>query len=423
MGIARADLTILLAATLFVGVAMAACADTGGNRQASAPGAVDGTAACATMGTWIDPANRSILSHDQLMEDLSARPVVLLGEHHDDAEHHRWQLHTLAALHGYQPNMIIGFEAFPRRVQPVLDRWVAGELTSDSFLKAVDWSQVWGFDPDLYLPLFHFARQHQVPMLALNVDRELVSTVGREGFDAVPPQDREGISKPAPPSPSYRQSLFQVFNHKHQQHEEAHAAGTPGSSGADPSEAQGDPAFERFVEAQLTWDRAMAEAISGARSSDGTALVVAIIGRGHAEHRWGVPHQLADLGIADSAVMLPVRLSSSCEGLSPDLADAVFTLPPERASRPHRPRLGVMIETADGGARVTAVMPGSVADAAGLEVGDVILMAAGLPTGSGGDLIDTVRQQAPGTWLPLQIRRGGVTVEKVARFPARSGAT
>jgi len=50
-------------------------------------------------------------------------------------------------------------------------------------------------------------------------------------------------------------------------------------------------------------------------------------------------------------------------------------------------------------------------------------MAAGLPTGSGGDLIDTVRQQAPGTWLPLQIRRGGVTVEKVARFPARSGAT
>jgi len=33
-------------------------------------------------------------------------------------------------------NMVIGFESFPRRVQPVLDDWSAGKLSADQFLKS-----------------------------------------------------------------------------------------------------------------------------------------------------------------------------------------------------------------------------------------------------------------------------------------------
>jgi len=397
---------LALAAALLLCGAVVACADTGANDQKAA----GGVAACSTPGTWIDPANRSVLAHGRLTADMAARPVVLLGEHHDNAEHHRWQLHTLAALHGHHPNMAIGFEAFPRRVQPVLDRWIAGELTSHAFLKEVEWAKVWGFDSGLYMPLFHFARQHRVPMLALNVERGLVSKVGREGFDAVPPEDREGVSKPAPPSLAYRQSLARVFGHKKQRH------GRPSRQG-EMAETLADPAFQRFVEAQLTWDRAMAEAIAGAGDTNGTALVVGILGRGHVEHRWGVPHQLADLGIEDSAVLLPMVLSDDCAGLSPGLADAVFTVPPASDRQPYKPRLGVMIETADGGARVTKVMPGGVAETTGIKAGDVIVNAAGLPIASSGDLIATVKRQAPGTWLPLRIRRRGAAIDRVARFP------
>ncbi|MCK7515243.1 MAG: ChaN family lipoprotein [Desulfobacterales bacterium] len=63
-----------------------------------------------------------------LVAAMAQREAVLLGEQHDDADHHRWQLQMLAALHAQRPNMVIGFEMFPRRVQPALDRWVAGEL-------------------------------------------------------------------------------------------------------------------------------------------------------------------------------------------------------------------------------------------------------------------------------------------------------
>lgn len=381
-----------------------------------------GQAACATPGTWLDPTDFSVLAHDRLLATLSTRPVVLLGERHDNAAHHRWQLHTLAALHGRRPNMIIGFEAFPRRVQPVLDRWVAGDLSAAAFLAEVDWPRVWGFDADLYLPLFHFARDHRIPILALNVDRDLVSKVAAAGFDAVPNEDRENVSTPAPPPPAYRQSLARVFEYKKQHLQPSLDAGLPATHPGDRAATLADPGFQRFVEAQLTWDRAMAQAIAGAKQANPSAMVVGIIGQGHLEHGWGVPHQLADLHIKDTAVLLPVDLPDGCANVSPGLADAVFALPRDMDPKRQRPRLGVMIETADGGARVTEVMPESVAQASGIEAGDVIVGAAGLPVTGSGDLVDTVQRQAPGTWLPLQIRRHGATTERVARFPPQRAA-
>lgn len=396
MGLAPPIRTLLITAVMLANISLPVSAGVDADDR--------NVSVCATPGRWIDPANHATIEHSRLLTELAERRVVLLGERHDSAEHHRWQLHTLAALHGRHPDMAIGFEAFPRTMQPVLARWVAGELTTDAFLEAVEWSRVWGFDADLYLPLFHFARQHRLPMLALNVDRRLVAAVGREGFAGVAPADREGVSAPAPPPPAYRQSLAQVFAHKSQH-------------SGDPSETLSDPAFQRFVEAQLTWDRAMAEAIASAKNSDEDRLVVGIIGRGHLENRWGVPHQLAALGIADAAVLLPVAASEECADIVPGVADAVFVVDPDGDSPPRRPRLGVMIENADGGARVTEVVSGSVAEATGIQVRDVIVEAAGRPVADSGDLIATVERQAPGTWLPLQVRREGATIDRVARFP------
>jgi uncharacterized iron-regulated protein len=41
--------------------------------------------------------------------------VILLGETHANADHHRWQLQ----MHAMRSDMVIGFEMFPRRVQAV----------------------------------------------------------------------------------------------------------------------------------------------------------------------------------------------------------------------------------------------------------------------------------------------------------------
>lgn len=107
---------------------------------------------------------------------MAKRDVVLLGERHVSEDDHRWQVQTLAALYALRPDMVIGFEMLPRRVQAALDRWVAGELTVKQFLEKTGWDEVWGMPAELYLPLVQFARISRIPMAALNSDRQLSRT-------------------------------------------------------------------------------------------------------------------------------------------------------------------------------------------------------------------------------------------------------
>src|SRR5438874_5201535 len=168
--------------------------------------------ACASYGGWIDGKTGGAIDRGELYRDLVARnAVVLLGESHTDVDHHRVQLQSLAALYGRGKNIVVGFEAFPRRLQSVLDDWVDGKLTDEAFLKASEWRQVWGYDAALYMPLFQFARLNHIPMVALNVERTLVARVGQEGWDAVPASQREGLSDPASASPAYQRELARVY--------------------------------------------------------------------------------------------------------------------------------------------------------------------------------------------------------------------
>ncbi len=475
----RLAATTALAATV---LASAACAH---------PHADQDQRNCGAVGTWIDPATAETIAPNQLLAGLAQRPVVLLGESHDNAEHHRWQLHTLAALHGHNPDMILGFESFPRRVQPVLDQWVNGELDPIAFLEAADWAKVWSFDPTLYLPLFDFARQNRIPMIALNVDRDFVVRVRREGWSAIPADERLGLSDPASAALAYRELLAEVYafeqlhTAKHVEQGDPHQAGTEGETtvdDADAAEGEGEspadetdtptdegggtagevhaptdeanaaetesdapadetdasateadaPAvevdvesilesedFAQFVSAQQTWDRAMAEAIAEARQRQPSSLVVGILGRGHLEYGYGVPHQLADLGIPDAAVLLPIEREATCDGLPVDLADTIFVIEPTASiviARP-KPLLGVMLAQTDDGVQIKGVMEGTIAEAIALQKGDIVIEAAGFPIAKLAELIEVVQRQAPGTWLPLSIRRDGEEIEFVAKFP------
>jgi uncharacterized iron-regulated protein len=332
---------------------------------------------------------------------LAKRAVVLLGESHDDAEHHRWQLHTIAAMFGRRPDMVLAFEMFPRRVQPVLDRWSKGELSEAAFLQELDWPEIWGADAELYLPLFHFARMHRLPMLALNVDRATRRRVTAEGLANVPRAEREDVGQPATPSAEYRDRLLEVFR-KH-------------PSGSEAASADSEP-FGRFAAGQLFWDRAMAEAIAGTRR-DRKPLVVGIMGQGHVEFGHGVAHQLAAMGVDDVATALPWPAAGACAAPDPRIADVVFGVAPSGKTR-EPPRIGVVVSPAETGVKIERVVAQSIAEATGLQAGDVIAKAAGVGLRRPADLIAVIRRQAPGTLLPLTVRRGDEEHEMLARFPA-----
>lgn len=162
----------------------------------------------------------------------------------------------------------------------------------------------------------------------------------------------------------------------------------------------------------------MAEALAAAHRRDPSAMVVGIVGRGHLEYGYGIPHQLADMGIEDVDVLLPLDSDNDCDPLPIDLASAVFVVDAENEQQvPARPRLGILIEDGDTGVRVMQVVDDSVAAATGIRKGDVIQAAAGFDTATTADLIEVIQRQAPGTWLPLKLLRDDKTIEMIAKFP------
>ncbi len=354
-------------------------------------------------------APRPALAAD-VLAGMAKKDVVLLGENHDDEDHHRWQAQVLAALHAQRPDMVIGFEMFPRRVQPALDDWVAGKLTVRQFLEQSQWESVWKLPAELYLPLFQFARVNRIPMVALNVDQKLIRSIGEKGWDAVPEAEREGVGRAAPAPPAYREFLLEVYG----EHPTGHAR-----NGAKAKST--DAAFGRFVESQIAWDRAMAEALARARgrgSAGATPLVVGVMGSGHIRHGHGVPHQLKDLGVKSVGTLLPVGAGVDCKELRPGLADAVFAVPEPAKVAPEPPRLGVRLEEKDGAVRIVDVTAGSLAERTGLKAGDQIVEVAGAPAKRTTAVIAAVRLQPAGTWLPLRVKRGDDTLDLVVKFPA-----
>lgn len=367
---------------------------------------------CVPLGKWFDITDQKPLSHRETIKQLALQEIVLLGEDHDNVQHHRWQLHTIAKLHALQPDMAIGFESFPRRLQPVLDRWINNELTEKEFLKEVEWENIWNYDIKYYMPMFQFARMHNIHIYAMNVERTLIKKVGQEGWANVPKEEREGVGDPAPASKDYIDSLAGIFS-QHMPH---------GSNGEQPAFDTNEPGFVRFTQSQQVWDRAMAEIAHQAVRKDKHKLFVGVMGAGHIMQGFGIPHQLNDMGKHRVRSLLPWDGAIGCENLEPGLSDLAFGMTPpdkEEKKKKHRPMLGIYLEASEKGVNITKLVPSSLAEGMGMKKGDIITQVAGSPVERVSDVVNVVKNMQRGTWLPITVKRGDKTIEMVAKFPPK----
>src|SRR5690606_32630552 len=148
--------------------------------------------------------------------------------------------------------------------------------------------------------------------------RDLVTRVGKEGWQAIAEEDRDGLTPARPANLAHREHLLRLTN-----------GGPPFMQG----KSADSPAFDRFVRAQQTWDRAFACNIAYYCTENPQALVIGIIGRGHMEYGHGTPDQLDDLGITSCAILLTEDVGDehacplTVEGKA--VADAVFGLQPQ----------------------------------------------------------------------------------------------
>ena len=389
---------------------LSACANVGAVTYAP-----KANSSCVKTGNWMNPKTGAYVPASAIVKKAANHDVVLLGEAHENNDHHIWQLQTIAQIHAINPNMILGFEAFPREAQGTLDKWVNGDLSEKDFLEQSKWNSFWRFNPDLYMPLFNFARINRVPMIALNVNRKFVKNISANGWDGVKKHGLGDVDNPAAASPGYIKMLEDVFK----QHEEVKTKNDKPNPGP-----KKENAFERFVDVQLTWDRAFAQAITKALKMNQPAgkkpVVVNIIGRGHVDYGFGAAHQLRSMGVSDIMALTPWDDFQNCNRLNDGgvaVADAVFGISAKiEMAGPEKPKLGVFIEQGKGGVAVKKVAAKSVAESSGIKSGDLLIEAAGKKLKNPADLINSINAIAPGTWLPLKLVRNDKIIEVVAKF-------
>ncbi|MBL8319575.1 MAG: ChaN family lipoprotein [Burkholderiaceae bacterium] len=114
---------------------------------------------------------------------LGGDRLALLGEVHDNAEHHRLRERALrrALAGGWRPAIVM--EQFDLEHQDAIDR-ARRERPRDArhLIAATGAARGWAWDS--YAPLVALALEHDLPLLAGNVSRATASRVIRDGYDA-----------------------------------------------------------------------------------------------------------------------------------------------------------------------------------------------------------------------------------------------
>ncbi|MEM9504007.1 MAG: ChaN family lipoprotein [Cyanobacteria bacterium P01_E01_bin.43] len=208
-------------------------------------------------------------------QTLVAADVVYLGERHDSEVDHAAQLTIIEGLYAADPDMAIALEMFQRPFQPVIDRYLAGELSEAELVEQTEYLERWGFPWEFYAPFLRFARDHELPVLALNAPSEITRQVAREGLESLEEDDFRYI----PP--------LTEIDTSNDDYREFVAAAFGSHSG------HGNFNFDNFFAAQVTWDETMALTISEFKTSNPDTQVVVLAGNGHVIYGYGIPDRVA----------------------------------------------------------------------------------------------------------------------------------
>src|SRR5690349_10576273 len=104
-----------------------------------------------------DTRQKNFGDFETMLVDLTRADVVFVGEQHDDANTHRLELAILEGLLRRHVPIVIAMEMFERDVQGTLDRYLAGTITEEQFLKD---ARAWPRYATDYRPIIEFARAH-----------------------------------------------------------------------------------------------------------------------------------------------------------------------------------------------------------------------------------------------------------------------
>ncbi len=221
---------------------------------------------------------------------LAEARFVLLGEKHDNPDHHRLQAWVLGELEARRRAPLVAFEMLHAGQAEALARHLAGRPGEiEGLAEAVGWASSGWPEWSLYEPVFAAAIKARWPLAAANLAPAEVRRVAAEGLEALGAERGAALGLHRPLGEAAAASLAAEIEASHCGH--------------------ATPALVASMSvAQRVRDAVMADALLSA----GGQGAVLITGTGHARRDRGVPWYLAARGVA--AGVLSVALLEVQEG-------------------------------------------------------------------------------------------------------------
>lgn len=244
----------------FAAATLAACAHHGNPYGHQHP--LAGRVWNVAEGRFVDPA--------EVIERAAEARFVLLGEIHDNKEHHRIQSMIVDAMaqKGRKPALVM--EQFDVGQQAQINAIVQGDGTHEEKLQELSKLMRQGWNWPLYQPLVASALRQKLPLVAANLPRDSVREVARNGFQVLGMGEESRLALDAAWSDERNRQLAQEIA-------QGHCGKVP------------DHMVEVITKSQRARDAVMADKMLMTRKIGG----VGIVGRGHARQDLGVPLYLA----------------------------------------------------------------------------------------------------------------------------------
>jgi len=217
--------------------------------------------------------DRAAIPFDRMVAEASKSRVIIVGETHESQAHHDLQLKFIRTLYEGGAPLAVGLEMFRAESQELLDKWWRWGMPTEQF-EAL-YRENWGMPWSLYRDLFLYSRQKRIPLVGLNVPREIISKVARQGYGSLTEAERKKLPSGLTCTfdEAYRSFIRRTFP------EHAQASGR---------------SFDHFCEAQMVWDTAMAiYALEYLDKNPGSRIVI-LAGSVHAWKR-AIPRQISTM--------------------------------------------------------------------------------------------------------------------------------
>jgi uncharacterized iron-regulated protein len=253
-----------------------------------------------------------------IITQLQRAKIIYLGETHDRQSDHHQQLAIIQSLvqaqskTNSQPQLklAIGMEMFQRQMQPLLDRYLAGQITATELRAQTDFDKSWGYSWDYYAPILEFAKVRKLPLIALNTPSKISRKAAKQGLKSLTPEELKFV----PPLTEIDRSnskYQQMILASYQQH-----AGIVSIA---------SKSFDRFYTTQLLWDETMAEGTANFVQQHPDYQMIVLAGRSHIIYGYGIPDRVLRRLKQPPSIQKTVILSLDDELSQPNIADFIWS--------------------------------------------------------------------------------------------------